>query len=339
MIWIFAIVCTVNSLSLADNEPTVGIVSHRELQAIDHDPAVSPGFGAYEATDKVVVEGIVLNAPEMILNPTPGVGFMGGQWQIYIQGEGEDHAGTAVWYGQYYNRVGGSGEYTNQELIEEMCRINTDPDTGYIFNPGDRVRVTGWYKFYGGKMNINEKHVAGPQHDFSIELIKPAVGLPAPESITLEDLKHADNSFIYDPNRLYGCEYYQGCLVRIEGVKIDNPQSWGPDQTLTVSDSSGRNFQVKLGIGRGFSRYSAPTGWIDVIGIFDQEAPGSGPYNIGYRVWVPNYDGNGLVLTDRGYQRGNLPGDINGDYSVDLLDLAELSENWLRSVPGLIDCL
>lgn len=332
---ILTLVLAFGASALAD-DPTIADLSHRELQAVDES-----GVGTYDATDKVVLEGLVVNAPEMILNPTPAAGYMGGQWQMYIQGEGEDHAGTAVWFGQYYHKVttgNPADSYTDPELLDELCRINADPNTGYIFNAGDRVRVTGWYKFYGGKTNVNEKHQKDPLFDFEIELVKPAAGLPQPEPITLADLKYADNTFIFDPNRLSGCEYYQGRLVRIEQVQITNPAAWGPDQTLTLADSSGRDFSMKLGLGQGFTRYDAPSGWINVIGILDQEAPGCTICNYGYRVWVPNYDGNGLVLTDRGYQRGNLPGDVNGDFSADLADLAELSANWLRCVPGLCGC-
>ena len=77
------------------DEPTVAEVTHQQLQAVDGD-----GVGTYSATDKVIITGIVLNNPEEILDPTPGTGGMGGQWQIYIQGEGNDHAGTAVYMGQ-----------------------------------------------------------------------------------------------------------------------------------------------------------------------------------------------------------------------------------------------
>ncbi|MEJ5259707.1 MAG: hypothetical protein WHS88_05910 [Anaerohalosphaeraceae bacterium] len=318
------------------DEPTVAVITHRQLQAVNQ-----YGVGTYNATDKVVLEGIVLNAPEMILNPAPGTGFMGGQWQIYFQGEGDDHAGTAVWLGQYYHKVttgNPNDSYTHEELLAELCRINADPVTRYFFAPGDRIRVTGWYKFYGGKTNINEQHQKNPFFDFQIELVKPAVGLPEPEAITLADLKDAQNQFIFDPNRNSGPEYYQGRLVRIENVRIINPANWGPDMTLTVEDGLGRTFPVKLGIGKGFLKYPAPEGWIDIIGILDQEAPGCTLCNYGYRLWVPNYDGNGLVLTDRGHRRGNLPGDLNSDYSVDLYDLAELAGQWLTMVPGLCGC-
>ena len=70
----------------------------------------------------------------------------------------------------------------------------------------------------------------------------------------------------------------------------------------------------------------------------DQKAPGYPPDPTkGYRLLVPNYDGNGLVLTDHGYKRGNLPGDVNNDFVVDFRDFAELADRWLESRAGLAD--
>ncbi len=316
------------------DEPTVAEVTHWELQAVDAD-----GVGTYSATDKVIITGIVLNNPEEMLNPTPGTGFMGGQWQIYIQGEADDHAGTAVYMGQYYAKVGGSGNYTDEQLLSELCRINHDPNTGYTFAAGDRVKVTGWYKFYKGKINVNEKHQVEPMFDFEVELLDPATGLPQPELITLDMVKDSNDQYIFDQTRLTGCEYYQARLVRVNDVNIVDPNYWVPDGTITIRDKSGRTFPVKLGIGDGFTRYAFPVGQIDVIAIFDQENPSSSPpFKGGYRLWVTNYDGNGLVLTDRGHKRGNLPGDINTDYQVDFIDFAEFAENWLQQRAGLSGC-
>jgi hypothetical protein len=316
------------------NEPTVAEVTHQQLQAVN-----TNGVGTYIATDKVIITGIVLNNPEEILNPTPGTVGMGGQWQIYIQGEGSDHAGTAVYMGQNYSTVGGSGNYTSEQLLSELCRINHDPNTGYTFAAGDRVRVTGWYKFYKGKMNVNEKHQTDPFYDLDIELVTPAVGLPQPELITLNMVKDGNDQYIFDQTRTTGCEYYQGRLVRVNDVNIVDTNDWAPDGTVTIRDNSGRTFPVKLGIGQGIARYGCPTGQIDVIAIFDQESTGFTVCKDGYRLWVPDYDGNGLVLTDRGHERGNLPGDINTDYKVDFIDFAEFAENWLQQKAGLSDCL
>ena len=61
--------------------------------------------------------------------------------------------------------MGGSGNYTDEQLLSELWRMNHDPNTGYTFAAGDRVRVTGWYKFYKGKINVNEKHKTDPFYD------------------------------------------------------------------------------------------------------------------------------------------------------------------------------
>jgi hypothetical protein len=278
-------------------DPTVGVVTHEQLQAVD-----ATGVGTYFATDKVTVTGIILNNPEDILNATPGplTGYMGGEWQIYIQGDTNDHAGTAVYMAQYGAKAGGSGNYTDSQWLAELARINFDPNTGYHFTAGDRVRVTGWYKFYKGKLNINEMHNVEPVFDFHIELIKPAVGVPQPETIALGMVKDAGDQYIFDPNRKVGCEYYQGRRVRVDDVNVVDPSAWIPNGTITVRDHAGRTFPVKLGISKGFTDNPCPTGQIDVIGIFDQESSTYVPCRDGYRIWVPGYDGNGKVLTDRG---------------------------------------
>ncbi|MBN2183144.1 MAG: hypothetical protein JW715_14625 [Sedimentisphaerales bacterium] len=326
------IIFTSGAAAFAD-EAVVAEVTHTQLQAVTQD-----GYGTYAAGDKVTISGILLNAPEQILDPTPGSGDMGGEWQVYIQGEGDDHAGTALWLGQYYSKVSSSDDYKDEELLSELCRINRDPSTGYIFNVGDRIRVTGWYKFYKGKTNINEKHEKDSFFDFKIELIKPAAGLPQPEVVKLDELKDINDEYIFDAERLSGCEYYQSRLIRIENVEVIDPENWGSNGTITVMDSNGHTFPVRLGLGAGFTRYDCPAGKIDVVGIMDQESSGYLVCKDGYRLWVANYDGNSLVLTDRGYKRGNLTGDVNGNFKIDLDDVSEIIENWLKSVPGLCDC-
>lgn len=314
---------------------TVAEVTHSELQAVN-----SNGVATYDATDKVIITGIVLNNPEEMLDPTPGApAYVGGQWQMYIQGEGDDKAGTAVYLGQYYARVGGqSGSYTDEQLLSELCRINHDPNTDYTFAAGDRVKVTSWYKFYKGKTNANETHEADPDFDFQVELLEPAVGLPQPEVITLDMVKDSNDDYIFDQTRQTGCERYQARLVRVDDVNIVDPENWAPDATLTISDANGLTFPLKLGIGDGFTRFDCPAGQIDIIAIFDQESSGTTICKDGYRLWVVDYDGNELVLTDRGHERGNLPGDINTDYKVDFTDFAELAANWLEQRAGLYGC-
>lgn len=309
--------------------------THRDIQAIDTDGyGVHPDLFTY---DKVTVEGIILNRPDFMLDATPhedapfGAGAM---WQIYIQGEGNDHAGTAVWMGQCYDNVWGSGTYTNEEWLNDIYRVSHDPATDYEFAPGDRVRVTGLLKFYGGKTNINERHNTDPANDLTIELIEAGVGLPQPEVITLDDVKDNENNFIFDPNREFGCEYYQGRLVKINNVSFVDANSWGPNATPIITDGR-KTFPIQLGRGWGIrpdSNNLSET--FDVVGIFDQE----GGLKNNYRVWVLNYDGNGRVLTDRAYARYNLPGDINRDGRVDMLDFTWLAGTWLQCVPGTGAC-
>ena len=317
-------------------------VTHEQFQAVQADGTSS---FVQDGPARVILQGIVLNSPERWYDPTaddtPAPWQMGGQWEMYIQGEADDHAGTALWMGQNYGNGPGYENYTNQQWLDEICRINHDPNTAYIFTPGDRVRLTGRYLFYKGKLNINENHEIGDDFDFKIELIEPAVGLPQPEVVRLSQLKDADNNDIFDPNRLSGCEYYQSRRIRINGVGIIDPANWGPGKTITIQDSDGLTFPVRLGVGAGLSRYDCPTGRVDVIGILDQSAPGYPP-NIdntkGYRLLVLDYDGNGMVLTHRDHRRGNLPGDINGDFKVDIGDIAEMAANWLQSRDGLWGC-
>lgn len=329
------------------------MVSGSAALAVDPTPATHWDFQAVNADGsssfydtglwQVVLEGILLNNPEEWLTPTPDPAlaqwFMGGQWEIFVQGEGDDHAGTFCWIGQNYANGPGDKSYTNEEWLTEICRLNHDPDTGYTFRAGDRIRVTGTYLFYAGKLNVNENHDTNPLFDFKVELVKPAVGLPQPEEIHICDLKKQDNSEIFDATRMTGGEYYQARLVRIENVNIVDSENWGPDNTITVRDENGLTFPVLLAIGNGISRYDCPTGQIDVIGIMDQKGTGYPPNpTIGYRLIVLNYDGNGLVLGDTQNSRGNLPGDINNDYIVDLKDFAEFADNWLQNRAGLHGC-
>jgi hypothetical protein len=276
------------SVSRAD--PSVAHVTHRQFQAVD-----ATGEQTYKATQKVVLEGIVLHNPADMLDPTPDDTItetynLGAQWQFFFQGEGDDHAGTAVYLAQLYDNLPWvmTGGYPNGAFIAELARINAAR-----FSPGDRIRVTGWFLSYKGKMNINEQHNKNPDHDFTIELVTPGVGLPKPEVVSLAELKDDQDQFIFDAARLVGGEYYQGRLIKIEDVNVADPNAWGPNGELVVTDGT-RTLPVKLGRGNGIYRGSynlvEP---FDVIGILDQE---STDLRSGYRLYVMNYDGNGHVL-------------------------------------------
>jgi hypothetical protein len=312
-------------------EPTVAEITHREFQAVN-----STGEQTYTATNKIILEGILLHNPADMLDPTPDDSItepynLGGQWQFFFQGEGDDHAGTAVFLAQLYNNLGfPEYGYSNQEFINELNRLNAAQ-----FGPGDRIRVTGYYLSYKGKNNINEQHNVDPDRDFTIELIEKGVGLPRPEVVTLDELKDEQDNFIFDSERLFGCEYYQGRLIKIEDVNFLDPaaayQNWGPDAEFMITDGV-KTFPVKLGRGNGiYAGSNNLTEPFDVIGIMDQECPpdpDSGVIIAGYRLWVLNYDGNGSVLASREHRRADKPGDLDLDGIVNLDDIYELLNDW-----------
>jgi hypothetical protein len=287
-------VCTLVGLAfggLSWGEPSVAKITHREFQAVS-----SSGEQTYTATQKVTLEGIVLHNPADMLDPTPDDTIsqmynLGGQWQLFFQGEGEDHAGTAVYMAQLYDNlpwIMPGGGYSNAQFIAELTRINAAR-----FTVGDRIRVTGYFLSYAGKNNINEQHNNNPDHDFTIELVARGVGLPKPEVVSLDELKDSQDRFVFDPVRLVGGEYYQGRLIKIEDVNVVDAKGWGPDGMLTVTNGK-KTFPVKLGRGNGIYagsfNLSQP---FDVIGILDQD---STDLRSGYQLYVMSYDGNGRVL-------------------------------------------
>ncbi len=286
--------CTLIALTLGAlswGDPSVAPVTHREFQAVN-----GSGEQTYKATQKVILEGIVLHNPADMLDPTPDDRIaepfnLGGQWQVFFQGEGEDHGATAVYLAQLYDNLPWilpGGGYSNAEFTAELTRLNAAG-----FAVGDRIRVTGYFLSYQGKMNINEQHSNQPDHDFTIEVLARGVGLPKPEVVSLDELKDGQDHFIFDPARLVGGEYYQGRLIKIEDVNVADAKGWGPEGSLTVTKGM-KTFPVKLGRGNGIYpgsfNLSQP---FDVIGILDQE---STDLRSGYRLYVMNYDGNGRVL-------------------------------------------
>jgi hypothetical protein len=287
---------------LSWGDPSVAPVSHSLFQAVD-----SSGEQTYTATQKVILEGIVLHNPADMLDPTPDDAItelynLGGQWQLFFQGEGEDHAGTAVYLAQLYDNLPWilpGGGYSNAQFIAELARLNAAQ-----FSVGDRIRVTGYFLSYKGKMNINEQHNNQPDHDFMIEVLERGVGLPKPEVVSLDELKDDQDRFVFDPARRVGGEYYQGRLIKIEEVNVVDTDGWGPDGSLIVTKGT-KTFPIKLGRGNGIYpgsfNLSQP---FDVIGILDQE---STDLRSGYRLYVMNYDGNGRVLASYEHRMADRP--------------------------------
>jgi hypothetical protein len=250
---------------------------------------------------------------------------IGGQWQVFFQGEGDDHAGTAVWLGQLYGNlpwVAPDGGYSNAEFIAELNRINAAQ-----FSSGDRIRVTGYFLSYKGKANINEQHSNNADHDFTVELLKQGVGIPTPEHVGLDELKDDNDEFIFDPTRTTGGEYHQSRLIKLRNVYFSDAEGWAPGAELNLTDGVNT---LALKLGRGAGIYPGSNNLVepfDVIGILDQE---STDLRAGYRVYVMDYDGNGAVLASREHRLADRPGDSNLDGVVDFRDLARLAANWLR---------
>ena len=316
--------------------------SNWNLQAVNSNGGgTSPYLGS---SDKVVVEGYILNRPEYMLDTTPNYnttsGNIGGQWQIFVQGAESDHAGTCIWMGQNYKNLGyipdAFGRYTNEEWVAELDRLNHDPRTGHRFMPGDKVKVTGLTKFYGGKTNINERHSTAVENDVIIELVELGAGLHEPQVIILDQLKDAFDNFMFDQTRTSGCEYYQARLVRVNGVHFVSDANWAPNGKLAITDGT-KTFPVLLGIGPGITAGSNNLSTtFDIIGILDQE-DGSSPNTAGYRIWVTNYDGNGTILADGCDLTGVFAqGDLNKDCAVNFADFAILAGDWLKCSNGLL---
>lgn len=304
--------------------------------------ASSTGSGTtswLSSSEKVTIEGTILNRPEYMLDGTPNYNEIlynvGAQWQVYIQGDAQsDHAGTALWMGQNYQNLpyaGGYGRYSNEEWSALVDQLNHDPVTGHRFMPGDKVRITGLAKFYGGKVNLGERHSTDPDNDVSVSLVELGAGLPEPEVITLDMVKNSSNTFMFDQTRTTGCEYYQGRLVRVNDVNFVSDANWAPNGSLLIKDGTGRTFPVKLGIGSGIKTGSNNLSTqFDIIAIFDQE-DGSSPNTEGYRLWVVNYDGNGQILGDGCDLTGIFAaGDINKDCVVNFADFAVMAADWLK---------
>jgi hypothetical protein len=302
-----------------------------DIQAVDSD-----GYGTHPylyTTNKVIVEGVIINRPDYMLNSNPDENAqdVGAQWQMFIQGDpNTDHAGVALWMGQCYdNTWGGDGTYTDTQWASEMWRLSRDDANGYQINVGDKIRVTGLLKFYRGKTNINERHSTEPENDIQIELIEAGAGLPWPEDVNLADLKNQDDTFTFDPSRLSGCEFYQGRLIRLTDVYFTDP-NWAPCKIATVTDPTGRTFNIEYGRGPGFTNFDPPAGTFDVVGILNQESSDMDLCKDGYSIWVSNYDGNQALLSDRGLFKNRLDADVNIDGIVDMKDLAILCQNWLK---------
>ncbi len=328
---IVALVCAWATATTAQEPDWASMVytPHQDYQAVD-----ANGQGTFPTTSPIKMKGVILNRPSDMLNPTPGFDpYMGGQWQQFIQTiDWGDFGGTALYMGQNIGKNVGNhpaGSYTDAEWLAELDRLNHDPITGRAFRSGDLVEVRARAPglFFRGKTNINEQHQKTTLADFDVVLLQPNYTLPAPQTITLADVKDSVDEFIFDQSRATGAEHYQGSFVRFEDVQF-TAGTWGPNQSMTITDGAGRTLPVLLGFGSGFTEYPSPTGSFDIVGVFDQEDKiSTDGWKGGYRLWVMDYDGDQFVL----YRYVKPDFDRDGD--VDETDLDHFEA--CASAPGI----
>jgi uncharacterized protein DUF5689 len=229
------------------------------LEAVDSD-----GYGTHSKAqsgvplieaNKATFQGIALNASTELLSSM--------QWQVYVQAEGPDQGGIALY---------ANGFYPDQSTWPRYSSINVEA--------GDRVEVTGFLANYNGKVNLNERHSS--VNMFSVTILQKNAGMPSAQQIS--DLSTCN---YFDQMRSGGGEKYQGQWVELRGVHIDSG-SWGNNSSLILADDSGSTLTMKLSSEGDFDSYSAPSGKFNVTGIFDQEDD-SLPWHENYRIWVKKF--------------------------------------------------
>lgn len=298
-------VCTAALLlgpsGLAEAQTTYTL--HKDYQAID-----ANGDSTWTATDTIVMTGVVINNASDMLDYSSA----SPEWQVYFQAteeaktEYEDFGGTAMYLRRVVPWAGGDlfPETASPTWAEQMNLLNypvytvTGEAVTEPLRRGDLIQVTANAPgmFYNGKKNVNTMH-KGPASSyesgesyadflFSIVILQRDVELTASE-IDLSVLKDVNNDFVFDSTRATGCEHYQGSLVHLENLLLDDPGNWALDGTVTVSQG-GLTFPMKLGIDADLlsidSNLLATTPF-GVTAILDQE---SSDLMAGYRLWLTN---------------------------------------------------
>jgi hypothetical protein len=289
---------------------------HSEYQAVIGTGEV-PGASAWwlgkePGQHPISMTGVVIHNPWDMLDWQMGnwSGSATPQWQVFFQAETQDPVlgdwgGTAMYMRRFRPFGDLANLYPGTAWNEEMDRLNYpifEPTGERVTEPlryGDRILVEAKAPgvFYNGKNNVNTRHTNNPDFSFSIAILERDIDLtPHIPTITLADLKHPDGSFIFDADRLSGCERYQGSLVHLDNLLLDdNPSNWYLNNTVTVKQGD-LTFAMQLGIDPGL-------GWIDpfalvekpfsVTAILNQEA--ASPFNGGYSLWLTNASNLSMV--------------------------------------------
>lgn len=266
-------------------------ISHSQYQAVQDDGTAAWPSGGVPAYPIELI-GVVINNPWDMLDYS--LSAVQPQWQVFIQAVDPNDFGGTTLYMRQNIPWNPSQNYTDVEWTAEMSRINyprlsdgSEPVTEPL-RRGDLIQVQALAPglFYNGKYNINEQHQKEASKDFYITILQRNVPLSA-ASITLADLKDADNNFIFDQTRQTGCEHYQGSLVHLDGLLLVDPEHWTLDGTVTVRQGN-LTVPMKLGIDPGLAAINASllaTTPFSATAILDQE-DSSSPYTDGYRLWL-----------------------------------------------------
>jgi len=268
------------------------------------------GGSAWVRNVPFTLTGVLLTDPEEMLDATPNfipwnppgtIFALGGQWQVFVQAVvAGDRGGVECWMGQNYGNIpwephDGSDSYSNDAWTSEVYRVSHDPATGRKFQRGDLVAITAQASlFHGGMQNVNEEHNVNTNKDFTISLLVPGFGLPAPEVISLASVMSTNVTStgyndLFDATRATGGEHYQGMRVRINGLTLVTTDGWSTNadwdsRHCTVTDGEGRQFPVVHPL---YDIGAAPTGRFDATGVFLQESGSDdniGTY--GYKLFI-----------------------------------------------------
>ncbi len=263
-------------------------ITHATYQAVDE-----YGASAYVGGGNVALTGIVINNPWDMLDYSNDAGFP--LWQVFVQADAAgDHGGTALYMMKYSFIDKPNNHYTDEGWTAEMNRLNVPAGSnGEPLRKGDRITVNARAPgmFYNGKYNVNEQHFIDPEKNFDIEILERDL-VPAAASITLADLKDPQDGYLFDQTRMTGCEYYQGSLVHLDNLLLDDASGWAAGGTVGVRQGD-LTFDMILGLDPGLDLiddlYDLTTTPFSLTAILDQEDGGGAPeYVDGYRLWLTN---------------------------------------------------
>jgi hypothetical protein len=293
------------------------MITHTNLQSV-----TSTGTSAWVETFPFTIQGVILNDPEEMLDPAynPDAAGVpdGGQFQMFIQAVAAgDRGGTAIFMSQM-SFIGGNN-YDEAGWVSEMQRVRYDGN-GRKFRKGDLVEVTARKGlFYNGKFNINEAHLTLEENNFDVTLVRPNTVLPQAEVLTLADLKHADDSAIFDATRATGGEHYQGMRVRIDGIRLMDTNGWGQaawsNRICTAADDSGRTFTLRMPR-TDLGPAPATSTWFSATGILNQENSRTN----GYELFVQEI---GPVLDVGRSASGGIAASFSADYEGYVLEASD----------------